>query len=303
VSDVRSVVVERDGVRLDVFLGRELPGVSRRVVRRVIDEGQVRVNGRRAAKGVRLRAGDVVRLPALGGAVAPESEPALTVLYEDEDLVAVDKPGGMPSHAVDPRQRRTAGAFLLARYPEMATVGDPLAPGLVHRLDTGTSGVLLAARNAGAHAEVRALLRAHVVEKRYLAVVAGNARTLTDVRVDVALAHDPGDRRRMVPARPGMRAWPAETRLAVVRAGAERSLVAATIHTGVTHQVRVHLAHVGYPVVNDVVYGSASDGLPAGRHALHAAGVGLRHPRTAAPLVITATLPADLTRLLDGERR
>jgi 23S rRNA pseudouridine1911/1915/1917 synthase len=300
VSGVRTVVVERDGVRLDVFLGRQLPAVSRRVVRRVIGEGAVRVNGRRAAKGARLRAGDVVSLPELSGAVVAEPGPGPTVLYEDDDLVAVDKPGGMPSHAVDPRQRHTAGAFLLARWPEMAGVGDALAPGLVHRLDTGTSGVLLAARTAHAHAELRALLRAHVVEKHYLAVVAGDARALTDVRVDAALAHDPRDRRRMVPARPGMRAWPAETRLAVERAGPERSLVAATILTGVTHQVRAHLAHVGHPVLNDMVYGVMTPALPPGRHALHAACVRLRHPRTGAPLDVTAPLPADLARLLDA---
>jgi 23S rRNA pseudouridine1911/1915/1917 synthase len=298
VTAVRTVVVEHDGVRLDVFLGRQLPVVSRRVLRRVIGEGAVQVNGRRAAKGVRLRAGDVVSLPELGGAIVPEPEPVLTVVYEDDDLVAVHKPGGMPSHAVDPRQRRTAGAFLLARYPETATVGDPLAPGLVHRLDTGTSGILLAARNALAHAAMRARLRAHVVEKRYLAVVVGDARGLAGVEVAVALAHDPRDRRRMVQARPGLRAWPAATRLAVRRSGGARSLIEATIHTGVTHQVRVHLAHLGHPVVNDALYGAPAADLPAGRHALHAAAIVLRHPCTDAPLRIDAPLPEDLAGLL-----
>src|SRR5262249_5776759 len=155
-------------------------------------------------------------------ALTPESALALPILYEDAALIAVDKPGGMPSHALDPRERGTAVAFLLARHPELAEVGDPLAPGLVHRLDTGTSGVLLAARSREVHATVRRALAERAIEKRYLACVAGDARECDRARVDVPLAHDPRDRRRMIPASAGIRAWAAETRVEVVAARTDR---------------------------------------------------------------------------------
>jgi 23S rRNA pseudouridine1911/1915/1917 synthase len=284
--------------RLETFLHAALPGLSRRLVRRLIGEGGVRVNGRRARKGVRLQPGDVVTVPALPASLAPEPELSLPIVYEDDALVAVDKPGGMPGHALDPRQRGTAAAFLLARYPEMAAVGDPLAPGLVHRLDTGTSGLLLAARTAAAHAAVRASLRARAVEKRYLAVVDGAARALHGRRVSAPLAHDPRDRRRMVPASGTARAWPAETVLSVLGTGAGRALVEATIRTGVTHQVRVHLAHLGHPVLGDVLYGGRPDALAAGRHALHACRVTLPHHPGGRSLTLESALPAELRALM-----
>ena len=284
-------------VRLDTFLRGALPAMSRRLVRRLIAEGAVCVNGRPAAKGVRVAPGDRVTLPDLPATITPEPGLALAVLHEDDALVALDKPGGMPGHALDPRQRGTAAAFLLARYPEMADVGDPLAPGLVHRLDSGTSGLLVAARTRAAHCALRAALRARAVEKRYLAWVAGDASALDGARVALPLAHDPRDRRRMVPAAAGMRAWPAETSLMVVSTGCARSLVEATIRTGVTHQVRVHLAARGHPVLGDVLYGGAPAGLPRGRHALHAAGLTLPHPTDGRPLSLSALLPADLAAL------
>ena len=289
-----TLTVEAGAARLDAFLHGAFPALSRRFVRRLIAEGAVCVNGQPAAKGIRVAPGDRVTLPDLPEVIAPEPQLALPVLHEDDAVVALDKPGGMPGHALDPRQRGTAAAFLLARYPEMARVGDPLAPGLVHRLDTGTSGLLVAARTRAAHHALRAALRARAVEKRYLAWVAGDASPLAGARVALALAHDPRDRRRMVPAAAGMRAWPAETGLVVVSAGRERSLVEATIRTGVTHQVRVHLATHGHPVLGDVLYGGPPAGLPPGRHALHAAGMTLPHPVDDRALSLRAPLPADL---------
>ena len=292
-----TLTVGAGAVRLDTFLRGALPAMSRRLVRRLIAEGAVCVNGRPAAKGVRVAPGDRVTLPDLPATITPEPGLALAVLHEDDALVALDKPGGIPGHALDPRQRGTAAAFLLARYPEMADVGDPLAPGLVHRLDSGTSGLLVAARTRAAHCALRAALRARAVEKRYLAWVAGDASALDGARVALPLAHDPRDRRRMVPAAAGMRAWPAETSVMVVSTGRARSLVEATIRTGVTHQVRVHLAARGHPVLGDVLYGGAPAGLPRGRHALHAAGLTLPHPTDGRPLSLSALLPADLAAL------
>jgi len=283
-----------DAPRLDVFLARALAGLPRRLVRRVIAEGAVRVNGRRAAKGLRLQPGDRITLPDLPLALVPEAALALSVLHEDASLAVIDKPGGMRAHALDPRQRGTAAAFVLARWPETAGVGDALAPGLIHRLDGGTSGILVVARTAPAFTALRAALAARAIEKHYLAIVAGPA---ADARLDTPLAHDPRDRRRMAAARPGERAWPAETLVRVVTAGRERSLVAVTMRTGVTHQVRVHLALAGHPVLGDALYGGPECGLPSGRHALHAAAISLPHPDTGTRLTVDSPLPKDLREL------
>lgn len=293
---VEDVLGER--LRLDVFLARALPGLSRRLLRRVLASGAVRVNGRPAPKGVHLRGGDRVSLAELPETVAPEPALNLPIVYEDEALVALDKPGGVPGHAIDPRQRGTAAAFLVARYPEMAAVGDPLAPGLVHRLDTGTSGLLLAARTSAAHAAVRNALAARCVEKRYLALVAGDASALDGALIDVPLAHDRRDRRRMVAAPPDARAWPARTRIAVQAASARQTLLEVIIETGVTHQVRVHLAHRGHPVLHDLLYGGPPAALPPGRHALHATALALPHPTRGERLSLRCPLPADLQALL-----
>ena len=299
-----TVGADRGGARLDAFVHDALPRLSRRLVQRLIAEAEVRVNGRPAAKGARLTPGDRVTLPALPASIVAEPELSLPVVHEDDQLVAVEKPGGMPGHALDPRQRGTAAAFLLARYPEMAGVGDPLAPGLVHRLDTGTSGLLLAARTPEAHAAVRAALRARAVEKRYLAVVEGAAQELDGRRLNLPLAHDPRDRRRMIPAvgtartARTVRFWPAETAVSAARSSGQRTLLEVTIRTGVTHQVRAHLAHLGHPVAGDELYGGSPTGLAAGRHALHASRLALPHPATGRPLTLESSLPRELEALL-----
>lgn len=286
----REVVASGPSERLDRWLRRELPGLSRRVVHALIDDGSVRLDGRPAAKGTVVQAGTRVTLPA---AVALAANPALplTILYEDPWLVAVDKPPGLPSHPLDPRERDTIANALLARFPETAA----LAGGLAHRLDTGTSGVLLAARSAATWAVLRAAFRARAIGKRYLALVAGTAPP--QVTVDLPLSHDPADRRRMIAARPGLRSWPARTTVRRLASDATTSLVAVDMASGVTHQIRVHLAHVGHPVLGDALYGGPSAALAPGRHALHAAELVLPSLDGRAPLIIRSALAPDLERL------
>lgn len=278
-------------MRLDAFLARADVGCSRRVLRALVADGVVRVNGRRAAKGARVVAGDVVTLPRFDG-IVPEADLPVTIVHVDADVVVVAKPGGMPGHALDPRQTGTVAAFLAARFPETAAVGDALSSGLVHRLDTGTSGLLVAARHATAHARLRAAFRAGAVTKRYLALVGGTPPATTTT-VTHALAHDGSDRGRMRVARPGDRAWPARSEVTTLARGTRGALVGVTIRTGVTHQVRAHLATLGCAVVGDARYGGADAALPRGRHALHAAGVTLPQDAAAA-WSLWSPLPADL---------
>jgi len=289
--DERSIVATGASERLDHWLRRELPGLSRRVLHVLIADGSVRVDGRRARKGDLVQAGMRVTLPGLG-VLAPNPALPLTVLYEDSALVAIDKPGGMPSHPLDPRERDTIANALLARYPET----ESLAGGLAHRLDTGTSGVLLAARSAAVWTDLRAAFRSKTVTKRYLAITSGVAPEAADV--DLALSHHPSDRRRMVPARPGVRSWPARSAIRRMASDGTASLVAITMRTGVTHQIRVHLAHLGHPVLGDALYGGAPCPLPPGRHALHAAALELPAIGVLPPLTIESPLAADLQPLL-----
>lgn len=278
--------------RLDAFVAAACPGLSRRLVRRLIDAGLVRVNGRPARRGARLVPGDRVTMPPIR--LDPEPDLPVSVVHADERLVVLDKPGGMRAHALDPRQRGTVAAFLAAHFPETADLGDRLSSGLAHRLDTGTSGLMLAARTPATFARLRAAFRAGEVTKRYLAIVAGTPPARASV--DTALSHDPGDHRRMIPASPGLRAWPAHTDAVLLSARGGRALVEATLRTGVTHQVRVHLALLGCPVVGDALYGGPVGDLPPARHALHACAL-LPTGRVADLPAWESALPADLAAL------
>jgi 23S rRNA pseudouridine1911/1915/1917 synthase len=291
-SDPAVVVAER-AIRLDAFVHAACPTLSRRLVRRLIEEGIVRVDGRVASRGARLAPGAHVTLPPAG--LVPEPDLPVPVLYVDERLVVVDKPGGMPGHALDPRQRGTVAAFLAGRFPETAGLGDPLSSGLAHRLDTGTSGLQIAARTAETFVRLREAFRAGEVTKRYLAVVAGEPPA--HVVVETPLAHDPRDRRRMIAAGPRQRAWAARTELVCRTRGGGRALVEATLCSGVTHQVRAHLAQLGHPVLGDVTYGGADVGLRPARHALHAT---VLEPggRVADLPRVESTLPDDLRALV-----
>jgi len=280
-----------DPTRLDAVVRVLLPRLSRRLVRTLIAEGAVRLNGRSTDKGARVVSGDLVEIPVLEG-LEPDPDAPLRVLYEDDDVVAVDKPGGVSGHALDPRERGTVAGALLARYPELAGIGDPLSAGLVHRLDTGTSGVLLAARSPAVFGTLRTAFRRHAVLKRYVAVVEG--RPAAGTVVEVPLAHDTGDRRRMRAARVGDRAWAARTYLAAVEVCGDRARIEVEIRTGVTHQVRAHLASLGHPILGDTLYGGRSVDLAPGRHALHAAALELSAPC----LHVVAPLPDDLSALL-----
>jgi 23S rRNA pseudouridine1911/1915/1917 synthase len=281
----------RHPTRLDAFVHSALPRISRRLVRALIAEGAVRLNGRSTHKGTRVADGDLVEIPMLAG-LQPDPDAPLRVLYEDDDVIAVDKPGGVSGHALDPRERGTVAGALLARYPELAEIGDPLSAGLVHRLDTGTSGVLLAARSPAVFETLRAAFRQRAVLKQYVAIVEG--RPAPGTVVEVPLAHDPADRRRMRAARAGDRAWKARTYVAAVTVSGDCARLEVEIRTGVTHQVRAHLALLGHPILGDLLYGGRSVDLAPGRHALHAAALEL----PARPLRVVAPLPEDLGALL-----
>lgn len=304
------VAVEDAGKRLDVVLVARVPGLSRARAKTLVAGGGVRVNGRRAPKGSRVAVGDRITLEEIPArrdvAAAPDEAlaAALVLAFEDDFLVVVDKPAHVPSHPLREGERGTVANALVARYPEMAGVGRaPREPGIVHRLDTNTSGLLLAARDTDTFAALVAALEASRIDKRYLALVEG---TLAAQRIDAPIRPHPTDPRRVeVVARgPGDRARgdAAPTHLTEIvsarAAGRDRTLVEVRAARATRHQVRAHLAFLGHPLVGDVLYGAAP---VAGfdRHFLHASSLAFAHPRTGAPIRVTSALPADLEALLD----
>jgi 23S rRNA pseudouridine1911/1915/1917 synthase len=290
------LIVADHSARLDALVHAASPRLSRRLVRRLIDDGAIRVDGRRVPRGAHVAAGARITVPPL--TLAPEPDLPVRLVHVDDRLVVVDKPGAMPGHALDPRQRGTLAAFLAGRFPETATIGDALSSGLVHRLDTGTSGLQMAARTPEAYARLRAAFRAGELTKAYLAVVHGIVPAA--LRITLALRHDPRDRRRMTSAPGPGRAWPADTEVVRLATGGDRSLIEARLRSGVTHQVRAHLASRGHPIVGDTLYGGASGGLPPGRHALHAARI-VPGGRVGDLPPLESALPPDLRRLLDAD--
>lgn len=297
------ITANEAGRRLDAVVRARFPVSTAALVRHAIESGAIGVLGRTAGKGDRVRAGDVVRVTQLAELadlrVAPNPNLPLHLLFQDDDLVAANKPAGMAVHPLRMEETDTLGNALVARFPEMAEVGDqPLLAGVAHRLDTDTSGLVLAARHAAAFEALRAQFAAHRVRKTYLALAAGWVRQDAELTHD--LAHHPTQRGRMVDARSlrvPERPMRAVTTFRVLRRVGDYTLLEVTILTGVTHQIRCQLALIDHPLVGDTLYhGPAVAGFR--RHFLHAAAVELTHPRHGAAMRIAAPLAPELQAFL-----
>ena len=303
-----SVVVTDAGKRLDQVVHEHLPQFSRSRIQDWIKQGRVRVNGSMERPSHAVRAGDAIDVepaeaPPLNA--APEPIP-LTILYEDADLVAIDKPAGMVVHAGAGVSAGTLVNALLYRYENLSGLGGAIRPGIVHRLDRFTSGVLLVAKNDAAHQSLAAQFAARNVEKVYLALVHGTVKAESG-RIDRPIARDPVRRTRMTARlREGRSAWTEYRvlrRLAPVGRSGAFTLLEARIGTGRTHQIRVHLASIGHPVAGDTLYGAPAkvEGHPAlGRYFLHAHRIRFRLPSTGEEISLKSPLPAELEEWLAG---
>jgi len=265
----------------------------------------VLLNGRTSRPSARVHGGDALRLdvpePAPAG-VAPEPIP-LVVLHEDEDLLVLDKPAGLVVHPAPGHARGTLVNALLHHCHDLSGVGGVQRPGIVHRLDRGTSGAMVVAKHDAAHRDLAAQFQEHTIAREYRALVRG-APGAAEGRIERRIGRHPRDRKRMsvrtARGREARTTWRVLERFS----RSERSWLAVRPETGRTHQIRVHLASVGLPLVGDTVYGRASRGeLGLARPALHAALLGFRHPRTGEDLRFEAPLPADLEEALAILRR
>jgi 23S rRNA pseudouridine1911/1915/1917 synthase len=290
-----------DGERLDRVVAL-VTGRSRTEAAALVDGGAVAVGDTVVTtRSHRVSEGDPVEidLPEVMGDTRPAPDPAVAVavVYEDADLVVVDKPAGLVVHPGAGREGGTLVNGLLARYPEIAGVGQPDRPGIVHRLDKGTSGLLLVARSPRAYDALVAMLSARAVDRHYRALVWGIPDSPTGL-VDAPVGRSSRDRTRMAVTVAGR---DARTRYEVVRSyhePVEVTELACKLETGRTHQIRVHLRSIGHPVVGDARYGGDRQSLPVARPFLHAGRLELDHPVTGEPLTFTSPLPGDLAAVL-----
>jgi 23S rRNA pseudouridine1911/1915/1917 synthase len=291
------------GIRLDAALAARFPTSSRALCRQAVEAGAVCVNGRPRLKGHKLRPLDTVTAETLrevcDNRVQPNAAIPVRLVFEDAHLLAVNKPAGLPVHPLACEERGTLMNGLVARYPELAALGDqPLMAGALHRIDTATSGLVLAARTPEAFDGLRAQFAAQTVEKIYLARVEGHVAVPGRLVHD--LAHIPGlphckmgDARAFTASRP----FHAETAYQPLAFAGPDTLLRVTIRTGVTHQIRCQLALGGWPVVNDTLYG-ARPVANCARHFLHALSARFTHPVLGQPCRFEAPPPADFETIL-----
>ena len=297
---------EQRGQRLDRFLTAFLGSHSRSQLQKLIADGCVTVAGRTAKANLQLRDGDLVRVQLPDAAPSSVGSEALPVdiLYQDEDLAVVNKPAGMVVHPAAGHSSGTLVNALLHHLPDLSGIGGEMRPGIVHRLDRGTSGVMVVAKNDAAHQELARQFHDREVEKEYIALVWGVVQA--GRRIDAAIGRDPSDRQKM--SSRSKYARDAVTRITRALRLPGLTLCQVAIHTGRTHQIRVHLSAIGHPVVGDSVYGGvrrrvAGDiraVLRLERPFLHAARLAFTHPRDGRRLQFTAPLPDDLQDVLDA---
>jgi 23S rRNA pseudouridine1911/1915/1917 synthase len=299
------------GVRLDAWLARQLPALSRARLQALISEGQVHLDGRTARAAVRLRPAQSVTVtvpPPVPALPQPEDIP-LCVLHEDAHLLVLDKPAGLVVHPGAGTAAGTLVNALLRHVGDLSGIGGVLRPGIVHRLDRGTSGVLLVAKDDETHRSLVRQFAGRTVEKEYLALVHGVPARRSG-SIDSPIGRDPVHRKRMSARAP--RGREAHTTWTIEEAFDGAALLRVRIHTGRTHQIRVHLASIGHPVVADATYGgtrapksrarAAREALASlERPALHAARIGFTHP-LGQRLVFTAELPPDIRGVLQRLR-
>ncbi len=306
--------------RLDKALVALMSDTSRSAVQHLIDEGQVTVNGQQRTASHNVRPGDVlvVNVPEPAPVVAQAEQIALDILYEDDDVIAVNKAAGMVVHPGAGNESGTLANAILAHAPEIANVGDPLRPGIVHRLDKETSGIVLLAKNASAYGALQAQFKRRVVKKLYLALCVGDVQPPRGI-INKPIGRDPLHRQRMAVIAGGRESVTqyavgevfrlGETRFLNIgsvelKKGSVYSFVRARPATGRTHQIRVHFASIGFPVVGDALYGATRhDALSralAPRHLLHASEVMFELPSSGKAIHLYAPLPEDMRRVIDA---
>ena len=290
------LTIEQEEARLDAYLARVEPSLSRSRIKSLIEGGHVLVDGAPCKPSRRLRPGErlVLSIPAAQPIeLQPEPIP-LHVAYEDEYLLVVDKPAGLSVHPGPGHPAHTMVNALLALAPDLPGIGGYLRPGIVHRIDKDTSGLMVVAKTEPAHIHLSRQLKDRAMSKGYLALAQGRITRDQDT-IDAPLGRHPVHRKRMAVVSNGRTA---QTSYRVLCHFHDATYLDVTTRTGRTHQIRVHLSHIGHPLLGDAVYGRKHPQL--GRHFLHAHKLGFTHPSTGEWVEFTAPLPDDLLELLES---
>ncbi len=313
------VTEDQSGRRLDAYLAGNTPEITRSMFAKLIEDGCVTVSGSSEKPSYKVRAGDVIAysVPAPKPAHAQPEEIPLDIIYEDDDLIVIDKPKGMVVHPAPGSRDGTLVNALLAHCKGLASVGGVERPGIVHRLDKDTSGVMVVAKNDAAYQSLQKQIQARSAERRYLALVWGNPKW-TDAVVDAPIGRHPADRKKMaVIESSAHRSRSAVTELHVKERLGPITLIEAKLQTGRTHQVRVHSAYAHHPVVGDPVYSGHRRLESGGREfvqevnrlignlrgqALHAFRLSFDHPRTGERMEFTSPMPDDMQALVQHLR-
>ncbi len=293
------LIADSANERLDAFLARSAEGLTRSAAQKLIEEGQVLLNGRPGKKNDKLKVGDEVSytIPEPKEVDIVAREMPLQIVYEDEDVLVINKPKGLVVHPAAGHQDDTlVNGLLFAMGDSLSGINGELRPGIVHRIDKDTSGLLAVAKNDLAHTVLASQLKDHSMARTYEAIVCGSFREDSGT-VDAPIGRHPTDRKKMcVTARNSKEAV---THWEVVKRYRGYTHIRCRLETGRTHQIRVHMAHIGHPILGDTVYGHKNKELGQDSQCLHAGILVFAHPRDGRPIMVCAELPAYFTQVLE----
>lgn len=289
---------EVEGVRLDVFLAQAVPGLSRSAAQRLLEDGAVRKNGKPAKKNEKTNLGDIIEVepPEVQETEIVPRDIPLEIVYEDGDVLVINKPKGLVVHPAAGHWDDTlVNALMYHRGDRLSGINGELRPGIVHRIDKDTSGLLIVAKNDLAHTVLASQLKDHTLARTYEAIVVGNLKADTGT-INAPIGRHPTDRKKMtVSARNGREAV---THYKVIARYKGYTHVRCKLETGRTHQIRVHMAHIGHPILGDTVYGRKKPELGQDTQCLHAGALCFLHPRTGQPVVVVAQRPDYFDKVL-----
>ena len=291
------------GERLDAFLARSVEGLTRSAAQRLIEEGQVRRNGKPGRKNDKLSPGDLVEytIPEPKEVDILPTEMPLDIVYEDEDVVVINKPKGLVVHPAAGHQDDTlVNGLLFCLGDQLSGINGELRPGIVHRIDKDTSGLLAVAKNDLAHTVLASQLKDHSMHRVYEAIVCGSFREDSGT-VDAPIGRHPSDRKKMCVTQRNSKE--AVTHWEVVRRYRGYTHIRCKLETGRTHQIRVHMAHIGHPILGDTVYGHKKPELGLSSQCLHAGTLCFSHPRDGRPVMVFAPLPEYFQKVLEKLER
>ncbi len=293
------LIADVAGERLDAFLARSELGLSRSAVQKLMEEGCVQLSGKPGKKNDRLNVGDVVDviLPEPKAVEVAPTKMSLDIVYEDQDVVVINKPKGLVVHPAAGHQDDTlVNGLLYALGDSLSGINGELRPGIVHRIDKDTSGLLAVAKNDLAHTVLASQLKDHTMARTYEAIVCGSLKEDSGT-VDAPIGRHPTDRKKMCVTERNSK--PAVTHWEVVKRYRGYTHIRCRLETGRTHQIRVHMAYIGHPILGDIVYGHKRPELGQDSQCLHAGALCFRHPRDGRPVMVFAPLPDYFRQVLE----